>query len=215
MNSKTIIIVVILLIAAFFGYQYLENKKEKERIEAQRIIEEEQRLQREDDLAWENATSLNTISSYQNYTTNQPSGDYEMQANERIEALKEEQRLIELQRKRTALAFTLAQKAGDLIIKKAYQDGINKHTQVDDWRYEPKGNYGTYDIAVTMSWNGNIFSSNYYNAQGIITIDDTGGNLKWKPTYMNPRLTKYIEDFNGGILGTVIAIGAINALQDQ
>lgn len=177
-----------------------------ERIEAKK--QEEQRLQElirqqqeKDRLSWQRAERINTVAACQEYKQNNKNGSFINLADTAINDLKErEVRRLEYERRKGEV-LRLAQAAGDHMIYKVYDNGINKRTIVNDWSFEKGGVKGLYLVNVKLTWNGDWIASNYYKASGIITFLEDGSDLKWTTTYVNPILAKYIDDINGAKLG--------------
>jgi|GEM_PF-5998060 len=226
MSTKTLIglgigaFMLFVLVAAFFFYQHIENKKELELIQFQEKIRQEQlkkeQEQAKDMIAWQTAEGLNTIRAFEDYLSQQSNGLFRDQANAAILRLEEEERERLYYLEKEEKMYRLAARAGDLIIVKKYDNGTNKTTKVKDWSYkiEEATNKGFYNIDVDLSWNGDIITSNYYAASGIISVYEDGSQVNWKATYINERLANYIEGMNGLVLGTVVTVGAVEAFSN-
>lgn len=227
-NAKVLIAIAVIVIISLFIYQNNEHKNEmkrfarfeqneKEKREEERRQEIIRQREEKDRLAWNRAERINTVAAYQEYKNSNWFGKYRSLADAAIEKLKEEERQRLERERRKREVSRLAKIAGDKIIFKAYQNGINKHTTINDWEYQEGywGGKGTYTINATLTWNGDWKTSNYYKAIGTISFLDDGSDLEWTPTYVNPTLAKYMDDVKGTILGTAIILGTLEALSEE
>ena len=220
MKTKTIIGLMLIIVISFFIYQYIDNKKEMERIVYLEKVKKAELIKEreiaEEKSNWEYAKEINTIDSYQQYLNTHRNGLHTNAAHSSINKLKEEALQQKLYKLRVDLVNNLSKKAGDLIIRKAYDNGSNKTTIVNDWRYDKSqgAEKGIFTVSANLTWNGDWVASNYYKASGIISFYEDGSNVKWTPSYINATLANYLDNMSSAILGTVILVGTVEALNE-
>ncbi len=216
-NSKFWIIALLVVGVLYMLHQNPQHNQELVKMRLMDQIEQanQRRLleQKNDDDEWEQAERLNTIGSFEEYVESNPSGRHLSSAIAAIERLKEEERIKKEHEERQKIVQKMAAIAGDQIIVNAYQDGINKTTSVTEWSFTPSDETGKgiYTITVDLSWNGNVFASNYYKASGVISVNEDGTDFKWAPTYINETLAKYLDD----ISSAAIVLGVLNSFNKE
>jgi hypothetical protein len=206
-TSKFWPIVFLIAVLLYFTHQEKQRETEMAKIKLQNDIELSNQRKKEDDEDWERAENHNTRESFEAYVERNPTGRHLSEALAEINKWKEQERLQKERERHEKIALKIAALAGDQIITKAYQDGINKTTTLKEWNYTPADaeGKGIYNLKVELNWNGNIVASNYYAASGIISIQEDGTDFKWAPTYINETLAKYLDD----VSFAAIAIGVL------
>lgn len=178
---QIVIGVAVLLSLAVFGYQYLKEAEIHKQEEMARIEAERAR-----------EIELKRIAEEARLRA-------EEEARQRQAEIEREHRKQEAQR--------LAEAAKDAIINKAYQGGKNKGVSVQEWSYDSVED--RYMFKVGLSWDGAVFTSNHYAADGTISIKSNGEGATWNPTWVNDQLREYQD--NRSIAGGVVVIGAVVA----
>jgi hypothetical protein len=188
MNTNNFLLVI--LVVSCLGYfKYAETEQKKAELLAYH--------ESQDNELWNMAKKSNTIDAYQEYIDQTINGKYVEKANEAIEQIEEQIRLIEEQEIVINNYLEQLVSIGDDIIKTQYDDGINKNTIITSYSYQPSSFGSNKFIArVNLSWNGNFTASNYYSAQGIITLDESTDTYQWSPKAMSQSLVGYIDNKN-------------------
>lgn len=84
------------------------------------------------------------------------------------------------------------QALGKKIVDSKYDGGSNVRTIVTSCNFNSYSK--KYDIGVNIYWNGSLFSSNEYNSDGTITMDENGQGHTYNETYRNQALKDYARN---------------------
>jgi hypothetical protein len=203
------IIVTFVIIAGLIGGFVAYNHAENERTKLQSQLKEERKVtaleqeKRRAELERENKKA--------EFEQEKRRAEFE-QEKKRVELEQEKRKEQEQKAKNASLLKLYARRAGEKLIKMVHPvlGGQDLLVEVASWEYDKYND--EFSAKIDIYWNGAVFSSNRYNATGMLTCDHAGNNAKFTRTYANQQLIDYetTTSWIKVLFAVAVVLGSLN-----